>query len=500
MVLYQSKPLCVICRYFEFIAAIQKVLIFWNEKFQNFDVNYSTVLLVDSTLIPLGGTVCASSLLSDVGYTKEKFNFLMCHLNHFLLLCDSESPLTKWFSVQAFLEEYGVHLPQTARELISKVVSFPGERGKMSTDFLLPSNPDRLMPNPEISLKIHKHTTYSELKFLVDCLNAFLENLFQFTPMLTFFKLNKSLLFDKYLRHSFKIMQDTLSGKVSTSFVQPSWSVVLASDLAHNIRMHSLLSALESTHVLIVKIISGAATYSEITAEDELLRVLDTRKVEMSQQLDIQREFTILSHFSGDTGTLSKELHGMKNMLELVQYAYHIDDIQSVCDQFHLEKCTKDPLFVELINIAENVRDKKLDMTPKIATDCMERVRKMLHLNEKMSSDWLYIFAAASESATFYQFVIDKQFDGPQGQANFLQQYQLIVAQLQHEEYDQQVLNHLRAAFQAINPFIDVSKTFTELIKEVSTLNAVNSLKQLKIVNANIALIQLWFSRAEVRI
>lgn len=463
------------------------------------------MLHLDSTLIPLGESVCVSSLLADVSGTRDSFHSLILHLNQLLLLRNPQlSSVVKFFSLQAFLEEYGVHLPQEAQELISKFVCFPGQRGQISADFLVSS---KFTPNPESSLKIHKHATYNELKRLEFCLNVFQDDLFQFRPMFTFFKLSKSLLFDKYLRHSFKIEQEAISERDSllspSSFVQPSMSVLATNkqDQVQNIRMHSLVCALESTQSLIDKIISGTATYSEITAEDELSRMLDTRKVfaaELSQQLDIQREFTILSHFRCDPGTLSKELNGMKNMLELVQYAYHIDDIRSVCDQYHLEKCSNDPLLVELISITENAKD-KLDMTPKLATDCMERVRKMLHLSDKTSSGWLYIFAAARESAAFYQFVIDKQFDGPQGQANFLQQYQLIVAQLQHEEYDEQVLNHLRAAFQAINPFIDVSKTFTELIKEVSTLNAVNSLKQLKTVNANIALIQLWFSRAEVK-
>ena len=85
------------------------------------------------------------------------------------------------------------------------------------------------------------------------------------------------------------------------------------------------------------------------------------------------------------------------------------------------------------------------------------------------------------------------------GQAIFLQQYQLITAQLQHEEYDEQVLNHLFAAFKVISPFMDAKKSFTELMREVTALNAVNGLKQLETVNTNITLIRLWFSRAEVR-
>ena len=60
----------------------------------------------------------------------------------------------------------------------------------------------------------------------------------------------------------------------------------------------------------------------------------------------------------------------------------------------------------------------------------------------------LELFTAVGDSTAFYQFVRDKQFVGEKGQAVFQQQYQLITAQLQHEEYNETVLNHLYAASQ----------------------------------------------------
>ena len=78
-------------------------------------------------------------------------------------------------------------------------------------------------------------------------------------------------------------------------------------------------------------------------------------------------------------------------------------------------------------------------LTPLQAAEKMKRVKEILCLEGKMSSRCLDVFAAMRDSAAFYQFVRDKQFFGQQGQAIFLQQYQLITAQLQHEEYDEQV-------------------------------------------------------------
>ena len=46
---------------------------------------------------------------------------------------------------------------------------------------------------------------------------------------------------------------------------------------------------------------------------------------------------------------------------------------------------------------------------------------------------------------------------------------------LQHEEYNEAVLNHLFAAFQFITPFTDTQQSFSSLISQVSTLTPTGS-------------------------
>lgn len=138
-------------------------------------------------------------------------------------------------------------------------------------------------------------------------------------------------------------------------------------------------------------------------------------------------------------------------------------------------------------------------MTPIIASEKMKRVKRILCFSSHTDPKCLEIFAAVTDSAAFYQFVKEKHFYGKEGQENFLKQYELITAQLQHEDYDEQVLNHLRAAISVISPFMEAT-SFTQLMKDVNLLNSVNCLKQLETVNSNITLIRLWFSRAEVRL
>ena len=538
------------CRYFEWVAEIHKVLKHWHFKFHQQEINYNEVLSYASNhvrLVPLADTVGATTLVvhfQDVQKVKTTFLGDFELLNALLLRYIPGQPDVKWCSLPTLLEEYGVCLPPKAQPLIANKLKFPGQGGQIPDDQLgtplHPSTNGLFAPGHDISLRLHKMLTLKELSGLVRAVDLFQRPLMDYLTMLVFFKLNKSALFDKYLRFHLKKITDVqlkelrahekfhefkFSGFPSLaspssaatplgSFAQPSFAPPLGSfapppgsfapssfappsakqDPGQGLPMDSLVKALESTRNLMGKIMLGSATYVEIIAEDKL----------MLQRLDIEREFAILSEYvlvSNLSNDHYKGLGGVQSMLELFQYSAHIKNIHSVCSQYHLKECTSDPLLQELVEIMQDYEHEmdRSNMTPLEAVEKMRRVKEILCLGEKTSSKCLDIFAAMADSAAFYQFVRDKQFYGQQGQAIFLQQYQLITAQLQHEEYDDQVLNHLFAAFKVITPFMDGKKEFTKLMEEVTALNAVNGLKQLETVNANITLIRLWFSRAEVR-
>ena len=122
--------------------------------------------------------------------------------------------------------------------------------------------------------------------------------------------------------------------------------------------------------------------------------------------------------------------------------------------------------------------------------------------------EYLAIFSKIADSAEFYQFICEKGFTGENGEARFHQQYQLITAQLQHEEYDEAVLNLLYAAYKLILPFTVKTHAFHSLLTSVKQLLTASPgdtaktthdcLIQIETVNRNITLIQLWFARAEV--
>ena len=201
---------------------------------------------------------------------------------------------------------------------------------------------------------------------------------------------------------------------------------------------------------------------------------------------------------------LSDLMEGMKTFLqsklelmqELFQCIQYIQTIFSVCKQYQLQGCLEDFQLLELCQLVENLNLKGNHgkVTPLEASKMMERVKNLCLGSEA----YLELFTAVGDSDAFYQFVHEKQFVGEKGRAVFQQQYELITAQLQHEEYNETVLNHLYSAFKFIQPFMDTHQSFQQLMSHVKSLDVTSGVKQLQTVNSNITLIQLWFSRAEV--
>ena len=312
---------------------------------------------------------------------------------------------------------------------------------------------------------------------------------------LTFFVLCESEIFDKYLKLQLAKLDPKPKRRSGPSaFTLPTVVLDKKEEVPQGVTVQVLGEALGRTKDLLLKLNEGTASYSDIIAERSL----------SLKSLDIDREFNILNlytRFAKIDVANPEGLEGVKAMLQLFQYTGHIEVIHSVCDQYQLERCLDDKdlkELVQLVKILEEVenRDK---LTAKDAIEKMETVSRVLLLEQKHNPKFLDLFSAVADSADFHQFIVtEKQFVGESGQALFQQQYELIKTQLQHEEYNEVVLNHLFAAFQFIMPFTDTEQSFAQLMQRVYKLSAYDARNQLDTVNRNINLIRLWFSRTEV--
>ena len=264
-------------------------------------------------------------------------------------------------------------------------------------------------------------------------------------------------------------------------------------------------TALQNTKEYILSLIQGTAKYADIFAEESL--------EESIQQFDTENEFEIMSKFPDfqEISAANKEgKEGIKHMLELVQYSHQISKIPEVCDQYHLQECLNDPKLKELEDIVNSVKSSegRAEVTIQRANSHMKKIWNILKFNHtSIAKKCLKIFPVVANCAEFYQFIQKKGFANDR--AAFNSQVELITAQLQHEDYNETVLNHLIPAFQYITPFLDKKQNLEELMNKIIKLFRDNvdfghdprkDFCQLETVNSNITIIQLWFSRTEVRV
>lgn len=512
-----SYTLWNICRYFSWVAKIHGVLKHWHGKIWDQDVTFDEIKSYSHYNVQLRllkDKFCASSLdmIEDVSPCKTKFTNFLAELDALLLHQIQGQPNAKWCSIPALIEEYGVSFPQKTLALIVSKVSFPGQTQKTQIcNFLAPSAIE-FEPSRDIHLMPHRSMTLNELSTLVEKVQSFLEPINDYLDMMVYFKLNKCTLFDDYRQlylKKFRVSQehadmsthsDSMSSRKSKQFAHsyqraPRQAKPKSKSQEQNPSMRSLVNSLKSMQDLINKIIVGTATYMEIFVENE----------DLLDQSNINEEFTVIFNYALIVKKLSssscKGLHGVQSMLEIFQCTTFVKNISLVCEKYDMKACEKDPLLTEVMKLTQIYADKdeRLKITSLEAIRKMNRVKEILCKSEKANLKCLEIFEAVRKSAEFHAFVRGNGFYGQQGQDIFYQQHGLITAQLQHEVYDEQVLNHLLAAFKVISPFMDTGKSFEQLMSEVTELNAVHGLMELKTVNANITLIKYWFSKAEVR-
>lgn len=496
--------------FFGWLSRAQQALAVWREKFTSKKINYDEIMLyteVYSLLNRAATSISANSLVVDAQYVQAiRTDFLQAFelLNIMLIRYIRDHPEAGHRPLGEILSEYGVEIPPPLLMIIKQHVSFPGEsksskKKALSLEHSIPASVSKTFdPGQDIKLSITTDMDLLQLKQLVRQLTTFLSPVEDNLDLLTFFSQTNSEIFDKYLKHQLKLLDITRATagkpKESPRKILPVMEVEKRKEKTVGVPIEMLGKALENTKEFVLRLIQGNAMYTEIIASGSL----------NLRSMDIDLEFGIVNSYA-EYALIDMQdaegLQGIKAMLQLFQYARHIQVIHNVCQQYQLEACLADADLKELIELVAMLDEAETQnkLTAKDAINRMNKVTELLFLNSKQNAKFLDLFAAVSDSADFHQFIVqEKQFVGKEGKDLFHQQYRLITTQLQHEEYNEVVLNHLFAAFNMITPFTEKDLSFGALMAKVSELNAYDGRRQLDTVNRNINLIRLWFTRAEV--
>ena len=506
-----SAPNEKVYNYIKWVFRIRNILLLWEEKFNRLQVNYDDVFYYannQSEMIKLGKAVCSQSIVSaeKVIDLKRQLEMNVEKLNKFLICYVPGKPEAGYCKLQDILLEYDVTLPPVCVHCIRNHIQFPDENKCLAADLLVhhvqSSTTGSFQLHHDHHLRLTQEIRLKELHELVNELSTFLTPFEQLIKMLVYFKLFPSEIFRKYMHYNLQKETACQGRKEDESTIHPiTHGLPLSTLPGHGtvdaLKLESstkLIAALSQTRTMLVKLVQGTATFKEIILEGDLNLM----------SLDTDVEFGTLAVFfkpSAEPQALSEGLIGIKSMLELFQYQVYIETIDSVCKQFMLQGCLGDDTLLRLRKLAKRLKsdDTWDEMTPLQAAEQLRQVKEDLCLKSRSHFKSLELFESVRNNSVFYQFVQGEKFVGAKGHARFLQQYGLITAQLQHEVYEESVLNHLYAAFHVIEPFIDTTQIFQKLMHRVTALDTTSGLKQLDTVNSNISLIRLWFSRAEVR-
>ena len=494
-------------RYLGWINEVKTLMVTLHKRLTEKELNYDEIMLcltIQPQLISIANNLCISADLQILQEQKIQFCESYEQLNIEMLKYIPGKSERNWFTLTSLLVTNGVSFPEQLSYVLTKYVRIPGESNKM-IGVLLENEPPvsttgKFTLGCDVSLKLSKELLLRGLQKLVDDLHKFLQPLVEHMEMLVFFSLKESDLFFKYHKmHLEKVSieyreKDEDVHPKSTIFSLPGLQSINQVKSKDDEEMNLLVESLALTEDILRRLNEGVATYNEITAVGKI----DLTSVNIDAELKILSEYIISykPELRNEAG-----LSGVKNMLELFQYTEKVLMIHKVCEQYKLKGCLGDNTLKQLKEIAEDLapRESREELTPIEATDRLKEVKYLLFKTQNGDSRCLKLFDAVADCKAFNEFLRDRQLVGPQGREVFTQQCRLITAQLQHEDYDEQVLNHLIGAFQLMFPFIDTDQNFSSLMNQVVKLHTSNGLKQLYTVNSNIFLIQLWFSKAEVR-
>ena len=495
----QNCPIDDVKSYFNWVKALQHFLCSWQIKFFGKHVSYDEIKMYrDNTenIMKIGRSVCATTYVMDIQYiSRVEKTFTQCfeELNFYLLQHVPDHPEVKYCTLSELLLTYGVRFPLELQETLQQKIIFPGNERNIPEEQYL------RITTPRFAIKVTKSISLHDLQKILEDLKKFLKPIIDNIKMFVFFHLHKSEIF---LKHLLKCLDNAVASSLTITdqaFLHHSSFIRTPSAFTQSfvrqtedegISMEILQGALDSVKDLILKVIMGKATYADIVADGTFNLVT----------LMTEEEFDILTKFAEMNRYNYEGLDGVKSMLDLFQFIHHIGKIRQVCEQYGLKQCLKDAKFKKMIEIAGQLKEEqsRAQLTPVDSKKNMDFIKKALCLGQSNNYSCLNLFSVVADSAAFYQFIKDKKFDGFKGRVLFHEQYQLITAQLQHEEYDENVLNHLRVAYEFIAPFTEADISFYDLMNKVTKLNVAHGLKVLETVNTNIVLIGLWFSRAEV--
>ncbi|XP_065839047.1 uncharacterized protein [Oscarella lobularis] len=386
-----------------------------------------------------------------------------------LLYFQDQYTTTKVVSFENTLEYWKVKIDPNVRDL--------REKNLLKINCYAKSYPERGSFN----------CTYAEACEVFNVVNSWLAPIRDLLPMLGCFTANNSVFFFSYLEREMRQIKDNpqMTRKSRSEDSDEEDEETHDSSAVHLV---TFKRALEGAKASLELLLNNEARHRNVS----ILGQERFRGVSVKAELEKLLQYEEFSKSCG--GKLDEVRQGIADMIGVTDYSKLIRAMDEFCHQYKMVFVENDRRFLNLKS-ANDVDLKEL--TTRDCSVLRENLDKIL-LNTPHNR--LRLFFAVLESDEFFHLIRNGSFFSTDGRVRFKEQVQLITNQLQNEEYNEAVLNHLLVAFECIAPFTDPKATFVDLLnklKESEIFSYNNWANEICTVNNNMNLVKLWFVKSE---
>ena len=375
-------------------------------------------------------------------------------------------------------------------------------------ELLVPSTGHHEIPSADssqvytvITYRANQSSQLSSLESLKDSLTTFLEPLKESLDTLVFIDLKNSQILVKCINYFLDKLYPTY--QLDCHHSETLFTDFNEFDHDHEKRMVQLNTAVQEAETIVLALIRGTARMDIIA---DIFNSSDVKNIDLSVENESLQQFYKLKIGHEDFVDISKSFTAL---LELFDVFQHIFALKKTCELFSLNECLNDPKMIQLIEIAKEVNEaQKMSEVESPNTNFITSpdayknvciIKRIFGIEDLIDNPCFNLFSLLQDGCPLYGFAQERGYNLINGMEAFRQEYQLVTADLLHEDHHEELLAVLFGAMQLTSCFFDKSCSLLDLwtsINKIENISAATA--QLKTVNEEIGLIRIWFNRVAV--
>ena len=352
-----------------------------------------------------------------------------------------------------------------------------------------------------ITYRANQSSQLSSLESLKDSLATFFEPLKESLDTLVFIDLKGCQILVKCINYFLDKLYPTYL--INCHHFETLFTDSNEFDRDHEKRMVQLNTAVQEAETIVLALIRGNVRMDIIV---DIFNSSDVKNIDLSVENKSLQQYYKLK--IGDKVSVDLS-NSFTALLELFDVYKHIFALKKTCQLFGLNECLNDPKMIQLIEIAKEVdEDQKMSEVESPNTHFIDSpdaykkvstIKRTFGIDDLIDNPCFNLFSLLQHGCPLYGFAQERGYNLINGMEAFRQEYQLVTADLLHEDHHEELLAVLFGAMKLTSCFFDKSFSLFDLWTSINKIEKVSAATaQLKTVNEEIGLIRIWFNRVAV--